>query len=41
MEFVGVNDQFGESGKPMDLLNKYGLAPSNIAEAVEKVIQRK
>jgi len=41
MEFVGVNDQFGESGKPMDLLNKYGLAPKNIAEAVEKVIQRK
>ena len=40
-EFVAVDDSFGESGKPMDLLDKYGLGTSNIMEAVEKAIQRK
>jgi transketolase len=41
MEMVAVKDQFGESGTPMQLLDKYGLAPSNIVAAVEKVIARK
>lgn len=41
IEMVAVKDQFGESGTPMQLLDKYGLAPSNIVEAVEKVIARK
>lgn len=41
MEFVGVNDQFGESGKPFDLLDKYGLGVSNIVAAAEKAISRK
>ncbi len=40
-EFVAVNDSFGESGKPMDLLDKYGLGTSNIVDAVEKAIGRK
>jgi len=40
-EYVAVNDQFGESGKPVDLLNKYGLSPENIVEAAEKAISRK
>ena len=40
-EFVAVDDSFGESGKPMDLLDKYGLGTSNIVEAVEKAIERK
>jgi len=40
-EFVGVNDQFGESGKPNDLLNKYGLSPQNIVDAAQKAISRK
>jgi transketolase len=41
IEYVGTNDTFGESGTPMQLLEKYGLAPKNIVEAVEKVISRK
>lgn len=41
LEMVAVNDSFGESGKPNDLLKKYGLAPENIIAAVEKVIKRK
>ncbi len=41
MEFVGVNDQFGESGKPFDLLDKYGLGISDIVESAEKAISRK
>ena len=40
-EFVAVDDSFGESGKPMDLLDKYGLGTSNIVEAVERAIGRK
>ena len=38
MEFVGVNDTFGESGKPADLIVKYGLKDVNIVEAVKKVL---
>src|SRR6185312_12121303 len=41
IEMVAVNDSFGESGLPTDLLKKYGLAPENIVDAVEKVIKRK
>ncbi len=41
LEMVGVNDSFGESGKPLDLLKKYGLGPENIVTAAEKVISRK
>ncbi len=41
IEFIAVNDSFGESGKPMDLLKKYGLSPENIVTAVESVIKRK
>ena len=41
MEYVGENDSFGESGKPMELLAKYGLSADKIVEAVENVIQRK
>ena len=40
-EFVAVNDSFGESGTPDELMKKYGLDTSNILEAVEKVLQRK
>ena len=40
-EFVAVNDKFGESGKPVDLLNKYGLGVEAIIEKVKRVIQRK
>ncbi len=41
MEFVGVKDTFGESGKPADLIAKYGLKDINIVEAVRKVLKRK
>jgi transketolase len=40
-EFVAVNDSFGESGKPEDLLLKYGLSTANIVEASKKAMQRK
>jgi transketolase len=38
---VGVNDSFGESGKPADLMEKYGLNANNIVEKALKVISRK
>lgn len=41
MEFVAVNDTFGESGTPAELMKKYGLDSSNIVEAVKKVMKRK
>lgn len=40
-EFVGVNDKFGESGTPDELMAKYGLEAPNIVEAALKVIKRK
>lgn len=40
-EYVAVNDSFGESGTPDQLMKKYGLDAINIVEAVEKVIGRK
>jgi transketolase len=40
-EFVAVNDSFGESGTPDELMAKYGLDTVNIINAVEKVIKRK
>lgn len=40
-EYVAVNDTFGESGKPEELLKKYGLGKSNVITAVEKVMKRK
>ncbi len=41
LEMVAVKDTFGESGKPLELLKKYGLSPSDIATAAEAVIKRK
>lgn len=35
MAFVGINDTFGESGKPAELLEKYGLTAKAIAAAVK------
>ncbi len=40
-EFVAVNDSFGESGTPDQLLEKYGLNSAAIVAAAEKVIARK
>lgn len=41
MEFVAVNDKFGESGTEEQLMTKYGINTANIVEAVQKVIKRK
>lgn len=41
IEYVGTKDTFGESGKPTDLLKKYGLDVADIVIAAEKVINRK
>ena len=40
-EFVAVQDSFGESGTPDQLMDKYGLNAENIVSKVEKVIERK
>jgi transketolase len=40
-EYVAVNDSFGESGTPEQLLAKYGLGTSDIVRAVEAVLKRK
>ncbi|WP_372472926.1 transketolase family protein [Capnocytophaga sp. ARDL2] len=40
-EFVAVNDVFGESGTPEDLMNKYGLNAQSIVEKSLKVLKRK
>ena len=41
LEMVGVNDTFGESGTPRQLMEKYGLTSSDIINAVNKAIARK
>lgn len=38
---VGLPDVFGESGTPAELLEKYGLTPGAVANAVREVINRK
>ena len=41
MEYVGVKDSFGESGKPSELLEKYGLGKNDVIWAVKDVLERK
>ena len=41
LEMVAVDDSFGESGKPVDLMKKYGLNSENIVIAAEKAVLRK
>ena len=38
---IGTQDTFGESGKPLELLRKYGLETEHIVAAAEKAISRK
>jgi len=40
-EYVAVQDTFGESGTPTQLLQKYGLNKESIVAAAEKVMKRK
>lgn len=41
LEFIGIQDRFGQSGSPAQLLEEYGMNPEHIVAAVEKVIARK
>lgn len=41
LEYVAVNDSFGESGTPDQLMTKYGLDSVNIVEACDRVLQRR
>ena len=40
-EFVATNDCFGESGTPIELMEKYGLNKNSILEKVKQILQRK
>ena len=41
MEMVGINDSFGESGQPAELMKKYGLNSDVIEEKIRSALQRK
>src|SRR5215210_206913 len=41
VEMIGVNNSFGESGTPAELMKKYGLDAVNIVKAVHAVLSRK
>jgi len=41
MEFIGVQDRFGESGDPKELFKLFGLMPDDIVKAVKKAVSRK
>ncbi|MCE2682852.1 MAG: transketolase family protein [Flavobacteriia bacterium] len=40
-EYVAVNDTFGESGTPMELMTKYSIDTQDVINAVHKVLARK
>ncbi len=40
MEIVAVDDKFGESGTPDQLIDKYGLNTESIVKAVLSVLKR-
>ena len=41
IEFVGMQDTFGESGEPAQLLEKYGMGVKDIIGAVKRALKRK
>lgn len=41
IEFIGVQDKFGQSGEPEELIEEYGMGISHIRKAVERVLKRK
>jgi len=41
VRMIGMNDRFGESGKPEELLNKYGMKAEHIKIAVKELIKKK
>jgi len=40
MEFIGVNDEFGQSGTPDELIKHYKMDTDSIIEAVNKILKR-
>jgi transketolase len=40
IEFIGVQDKFGQSGKPDELIEHYGMGVESIKKAVKKVLKR-
>ena len=40
MEFIGVNDSFGESGEPDELAKKYGIDSNGVVKGVKKLLRR-
>ncbi len=40
-EYIGVQNRFGESGDPFELIEAFGMGVSHIKEAVKKVLKRK
>ena len=41
MELIGMHDEYGESGKPNELLKKFGMTTDDIFKACKKVMKRK
>jgi transketolase len=41
MEFVGVQDVFGESGDAFELMEKYGLTASKVVEGARRAVKRR
>lgn len=41
IEFVGVNDRFGQSGDPYELIEAYGMGVGSIKKAVQRAVARK
>jgi transketolase len=41
IEFIGMQNVFGESGPPAKLIEKYGMDTAAIVKAVRKVLRRK
>ena len=41
IEFIGVQDKFGQSGTPDELVEHYGMGKDSIKESVKKVLKRK
>jgi transketolase len=41
IEFIGIQNKFGQSGTPEQLIEHYGMGKDSIKEAVKKVLKRK
>lgn len=41
IEFIGVQNKFGQSGAPIELIEHYGMGVEHIKETVQKVLKRK